>query len=177
VDYDRANRWLTLVANIGILIGLALIIVEIRQNAELLRLQFINDDLQETSTSLIPMLGDDLSRVMMKSIFSPEEMTYAEFMVVDSWLTQQIARVERRYQLGQEGILDETAWKSMDFNYEWHFGNKFARLWWQHEARSAYSYAPEFVDHVDKKISDLPSNTSTRGWSTIQAELLRKPVD
>ncbi|MEM7430940.1 MAG: hypothetical protein AAF351_03255 [Pseudomonadota bacterium] len=39
MDVDKATRWLTLVANIGVLIGLVLLIVELRQNQELTRAQ------------------------------------------------------------------------------------------------------------------------------------------
>ena len=36
---DRINRWLTLVANIGVLIGIFLLIVEIDQNNDLMQAQ------------------------------------------------------------------------------------------------------------------------------------------
>ena len=39
MDSDRINRWLTLGANIGVLIGLFLLIVEIDQNNELMQAQ------------------------------------------------------------------------------------------------------------------------------------------
>ena len=38
MDTDKVNRWLTLTANLGILIGLVLLIVEIRQNTQGLHL-------------------------------------------------------------------------------------------------------------------------------------------
>ena len=37
MDSDRVNRWLTLGANLGVLIGLMLLIVEIEQNTDLVR--------------------------------------------------------------------------------------------------------------------------------------------
>jgi hypothetical protein len=37
LESDRVNRWLTLGANLGVLIGLILLIVEIEQNSELVR--------------------------------------------------------------------------------------------------------------------------------------------
>lgn len=37
LESDRLNRWLTLGANIGVLIGLVLLIVEIQQNSDLVR--------------------------------------------------------------------------------------------------------------------------------------------
>ena len=39
MDADRINRWFTLVANLGVLIGLFLLIFEIQQNSELMRSQ------------------------------------------------------------------------------------------------------------------------------------------
>ena len=36
---DRLNRWLTLAANIGVLIGIIILIVELRQNSQIMRAQ------------------------------------------------------------------------------------------------------------------------------------------
>lgn len=40
---DRSNRWLTLGANIGVLIGIMLLVVELAQNREMIRTQTRND--------------------------------------------------------------------------------------------------------------------------------------
>ena len=39
MDSDRLNRWLTLGANVGVLVGIILLIVEIGQNTEMMRAQ------------------------------------------------------------------------------------------------------------------------------------------
>ena len=39
MSLDKFNRWITVSANIGIVIGLALLIFEIKQNSELVRAQ------------------------------------------------------------------------------------------------------------------------------------------
>ena len=72
---ESINRWLTLGANVGILIGLVLVSVEIRQNSDLVRLQFINDDLLALAQTDTPMLGDNAADVMMKAMYNPEELT------------------------------------------------------------------------------------------------------
>jgi hypothetical protein len=77
----------------------------------------------------------------------------------------------RRYELGREGILEEDNWKTVGFNYQWFFGNKFGRLWWEHEGREAYSEVPELVEHVDRKVSELSDTDSTKSWRKIQSEL------
>ncbi len=43
MDNHRLNRWLTLGANIGVLIGLLLLILELRQNHEIMRAQIKHD--------------------------------------------------------------------------------------------------------------------------------------
>ena len=40
---DALNRWLTLVANIGVLVGLLLLIAELNQNSTLIRAQIFNE--------------------------------------------------------------------------------------------------------------------------------------
>jgi len=171
MDADRANSWLSLIANLGIIVGLVLVVFEIRQNSDLLRLQFINDDLLATAESETPMLGDAPAEVMMKSIYSPEEMTYADYRIFDAYLTRKMELLVRRYRLGQEGILEEDAWKTVGFAYSWFFGYDLGRLWWKHEGRAAYSHIPELVGHVDSIVAELGDDGPTESWSRIKGEL------
>jgi hypothetical protein len=39
MNSDRLNRWLTLIANIGVVIGLVLLLIELDQNSDLMRAQ------------------------------------------------------------------------------------------------------------------------------------------
>ena len=41
MDSDRLNRWLTLGANLGVLVGIVLLIFELRQNQEMLQTQIV----------------------------------------------------------------------------------------------------------------------------------------
>jgi len=171
MDIDRTNRILTLVANIGILAGMVLVAFEIRQNSDLLRLQFINDDLLATADSETPMLGEDPANVLMRSIYSPDDLTYSDYRVIDAYLTRKMELLVRRYRLGQEGILEVDAWKTVGFAYSWFFGYEIGRLWWKHEGRSAYGHIPELVAHVDKVVDGLGADGPTESWDRIRSEL------
>jgi len=170
---ESINRWLTLGANVGILIGLVLVIVEIRQNSDLVRLQFINDDLLALAQTDTPMLGDNAADVMMKAMYNPEELTYADFRVIDAYLISKMDLIYRRYRLGQEGIIEADAWKKdPGFTFEWLFGNRVALLWWKYEGRVAYGMdTPEIVEFVDSRIEGITESTSIRGWERIRSEL------
>jgi hypothetical protein len=62
MDADKVNRWLTLGANVGVLIGIILILLELNQNAELMRAQ------------MTQARGDNVIQ------------TYRELMISDGWL-------------------------------------------------------------------------------------------
>ena len=51
MNYTRLNDWLALLANVGVVIGLVLLIFEIRQNSEMMRAQ-ITQSRAEASMSL-----------------------------------------------------------------------------------------------------------------------------
>ncbi len=51
MDTDKLNRWLTLTANVGVLIGLILLLFEIGQNTDLMRAQIAMDrSISQTET-------------------------------------------------------------------------------------------------------------------------------
>ena len=86
MDSENMSKWLTLGANIGILIGLVLVVIQIRQNSDLLRLQFISDEFMTETSSENLLIGDSPADAIMKAMYSPEDMTYADFRVNDAYL-------------------------------------------------------------------------------------------
>jgi hypothetical protein len=62
MDADNVNRWLTLGANVGVLVGIILILLELNQNAELMLAQ------------MTQARGDNVIQ------------TYRDLMVSDGWL-------------------------------------------------------------------------------------------
>ena len=67
MDKDRLNRWLTLGANLGVLVGIILLIFELGQNREMMRAQTRN----EISVQLVDLLsqvanGDHLSGLVLR---------------------------------------------------------------------------------------------------------------
>jgi hypothetical protein len=55
MEANKVNRWLTLGANIGVLIGIMLLVVELSQNREMIRAQTRNDVSRQISDHLSTM--------------------------------------------------------------------------------------------------------------------------
>ena len=84
---DRINSWLSLTANLAILVGIVLVLIELKQNTEHLRLQLrdqINARIYENNRALLA--GGATVSAIAKSVTDPENLTYQEFRIVDAHL-------------------------------------------------------------------------------------------
>ena len=152
MDSDRLNRWLTLGANIGVLIGLLLLVVELNQNHEMMRSQTRHDmsmgivDLLQT-----PANNEQLASVMYRAAIgdalTPEERF--QFNMRTNALFRYWEDVHYQYRVG---LYDEVEFsKQRDAWQNSIEKNAGMRVYWC-EVRQLYS--PEFMTEMD---SIMPS--------------------
>ncbi len=116
---DAVNRWLTLVANFGVLLGIVLILVELNQNANLMRAQIVlarSEALEERSRNAVH--SDYLPVIIAKRI---EASNSEEFLA--SLTTEEYVRMRERlfadlhnlraqvYQY-RNGYIDDAYWEN-----------------------------------------------------------------
>ena len=68
MNADRVNRWLTLGANIGVVIGLVLVAYQINQEADLIRVQLFSDATDSRCEFKQAVMGNEPMKVAAKSI-------------------------------------------------------------------------------------------------------------
>ncbi len=119
MDGDKVNRWLTLSANIGVLIGIILILAELNQNADLMRAQMTQargDNVMQTYREM--MLSDHWVEIRAKGRAAPstdawiKSLSPVEYERV--WYRQLMDYHDLRTQFYQyqSGYLDEQIWRS-----------------------------------------------------------------
>jgi hypothetical protein len=112
MNSDRINQWLRLAANIGVLVGLILLIVELRQNLDTVRAQTRN----EISTALISFLFEQatnphLSEVIVRSNQGKElnETENAMYVARSEAIFRYWENVHYQY---RKGMYDEVEYKN-----------------------------------------------------------------
>lgn len=132
---DRLNRWLTLAANIGVLAGLIMLIVEVRQNAALSRAtmeQQKNDVLADIEFYIAK---PEISEVWIKSIRQPEELTEPELRTMDGILVAIMLQWDHRFQMEAAGLASRADARQHVLNAApYYFGSRFAKHWWSLQA-------------------------------------------
>ncbi len=128
---DRLNHWLTLAANIGVLLGLAVLIVEVRQNASLTRTamdQQKNDLLAEIEFNIAK---PEITDIWVKAIRAPEALSDAEIRTIDSLLISIMLQWDQMFMMQDAGLISETRVRQHIQNTApFYFGSRFGKHWW-----------------------------------------------
>ena len=159
---DLATRWLALVANVGVILGLVLVIVEVRQNAELTRTQMEqrkNDFLAEIEFSLG---SRESAEVWVKAIRTPEILTDAEMKMVEARLLSVMLQWDHLFQMERGGLVTrEHVRQHIANSAPYYFGSRFGKRWWRlqmpgWQGTSMSELAGPIVEGLDDKfLADL----------------------
>ena len=124
----KVNSWLSLGANIGVVIGLVLVAYQIDQEAELTKIQLFSDATSSRKEFSQAMMGSDPMEVVAKSIERPHELTLSELQMMDMYLISALNELRRLEFLRLAG-LDVDA--DVEGFHKFYFGSNFAQAWFQ----------------------------------------------
>lgn len=151
---DRVNRWLTLGANIGVLLGLIVLIVEVRQSANLSRIALEADRADAQMTFELRMVDPAIAVVWEKSVYTPEDLTNAELRILDATFVS-VTMVYDRLLVMREGKLINRARVEQHIanSAPFYFGSSFGKNWWRQNAigwqgSELYEIADPIMDSV-----------------------------
>lgn len=132
---ERLNRWLTLAANVGVLLGLVVLIVEVRQNAALTRAamdQQKNDLLAQIEFNIA---RPEMSVIWVKAIRTPEALSDTENQAVGSVLVAIMLQWDQMFMMRDAGLIsDERVRQHIANTAPFYFGSRFAKHWWALQA-------------------------------------------
>jgi len=149
VDGNKINRWLTLAANVGVLAGLVLVSLQIRQNTAITRAQIENDYFLADMQLELAMMGEDPAASWITAVYAPDELTPRDAAVVDRYFNYGLVQVQRLQRMNELGLADEEWVDRVDY-LRWHLGNEVGRRWWEY---SKEGFSAEFVTTVEESLS------------------------
>jgi len=132
MNLTKLNGWLQVVANIGILLGLVLVGVQLKQNTDLTRFQLLFAESTRSIEIEATIIGERGAEVWAKTIESPESLTVEEMRVVEAVLWTFIEGLRGTYQLAQLGLLTEKDWLDrVNAEVPFYFNDPYSRAWWK----------------------------------------------
>lgn len=162
--------WLSIAANVGLLVGMGLVVYEINQNSKLARMALVNEGNVASNQFWANLMGERPTDVITMAVECPEMMSYSDFMAMDAYLGTGMSLLHRNYELAQEGIFTDKDWQESVEGYAaWYLGNPFGRTWWAEEGR--YFFSQTFVNHVDLQLEGT-ARDSYAYWRHLRMRLL-----
>ena len=149
----KLNQWLTLLANLGVLVGIVFLAYEIRQNTEAVHAQTREAVLAATQAEL-QAVRDDPN--LIHSIIKDEPLNADEQIKLYTWLVSALRVREFSWLQRQSGTIDDAQWGSELAVTVAILQAPRVRLWWERVGHKTVS--DEFAGYVTALMQDQPAS-------------------
>ena len=154
MDSDRLNRWITLGANLGVLVGIVLLLIELDQNRDMMRAQ-TRHQLAMGLVELQITTGTNQQLVeLLERADNGEELGGAERRQVWLRFNALVRYWENVHYQYRQGLYDEVEFAKQKeaWRETFEYGPAITAFW----CNSRLFYSPEFMAELD---SLLPTNS------------------
>lgn len=164
---DRIGRWLTLGANIGVVLGLLILVIEIRQNAALTRVA-TEGALNELMVSTeLHLAQPEQSAAWAKSYMAPDTMTDVDIRMNEAVLVSLLLQWDNAFQMERSGLRTRAEVERLIRNTApFYFGSRFGKRWF--EAQAPGWQGTDMMDVAGPIVSGLDENFMREYYASLR---------
>jgi hypothetical protein len=147
MESDKVNRWLTLGANVGVLVGIILLVVELEQNREMIQMQTRNDISQQLVNRLLTVGSNAQLASVKRRAEAGEDLNADEEQQYFLYFTATMRDWENIHYQYRHGMFDEREFAAEKSAWHMVMNNNrkyYSRFWCQ----TGRNYSPEFVVEI-----------------------------
>ncbi|MDA9764858.1 MAG: hypothetical protein P8L44_04925 [Opitutales bacterium] len=150
---ERLNSWLTLGANVGVLIGLILLVIEIRQNTNMIQAQMSQSRSETARTGLQATYNSEFIPNIMIKVYDNKELTREEDFRYRRYLRSIHRNQENVLWQFNQGLLQDDTPRIIRETVRKQLGYcPYALETW---GQTKLDYTEEYSAFVDQAIADL----------------------
>ena len=157
MDTKKVSDWVNLLASAGVLLGLLLVGLELRQNNELAEAESVRELWNQNLAILQFELESDLLPLYAKAVEDPESLTNEEIERLDTYLEMfvshqiNVATMREDYGLAQSTTEAQAAGMVDDM-----LGSRFARGWYAESEYWIAEWHPRLNDAIKREMEKQP---------------------
>jgi hypothetical protein len=135
MNNSKIFNWLQVSANIGIVLGLVLVGLQIKQSSDLTKIELLYEESRRFVEFETMVVGENAAEVWAKSLEDPENLTLAEVRIMESLLWSFVEQLRGTYRLAQLGLIEEEDWrKRVESEVTFYLSDPYSRAWWKNYA-------------------------------------------
>ena len=168
MKFDRLGGSLAVLANIGVIAGLVLLAVELRQNSQVVRAEAVASLLAGQSSAETAFMGDDTAAAMATALVAPEDLTDEEILQMWAYLNTAVISAEQTYSMYSLGLATEEDRESAAKKAADWISFPFGRIWW---GEIKTNFPTSLATDIDAALQDLNPNYLQRQFEGMRRGL------
>jgi len=165
---SKLHDWLNLLAAVGVLVGLVFVALELRQNNEIAYQQAVSANWNTWTGLEMSLIESDYPEVFAKSIMQPDELTLAEQITLDTWLSGVMSAWHHDYTtINLSGGSAQSVLRELQDQVPFYFGNKFTRGWY---LENRYWLSPKVAQAIDERLESTPLGSDKDYYDRIMSK-------
>jgi len=144
------SDWIQAVSAVAIVVGVILVVAEMRQNSDLMRTQLINEIISDHFAYDRQIMGENPSPTLIKACFHPEDLSEAELSVAAAAMDYRYDTVMRTKIIEESGDLGMPWRKGAEIHLRRLLETPLGRLDFEKNKDIAWYWDPEIVDIAEK---------------------------
>ena len=125
------ESWVQIFSSIALVIGLMLVFAELRQTRDAILAETTSRGFERYTQLNVAALGEEPMSALAKACETPEELSTAELMVLDSYYFELISRVRVQMYIAEATEIN-TDWEASSFgNFQILLESAPGRAWWR----------------------------------------------
>jgi len=149
VNFDKANHWLVLIANIAVVAGIVFLAVELRQNTKQLELQSYQSWVAANADLNIAISNPQLSAIVSQGHPNSANLTSETSTAYAMFHMSMLQMAQSTHYLYLEGSLNKELWESEMGRAAGILSIPGVRQWW--DAGGKTQLTPSFVEFLESR--------------------------
>jgi hypothetical protein len=152
MNWNKTSQLLQVGSNIGILLGLVLVGIQIFDTNRIATAQFIADDYAFTMSSWDLKIGENLPESWSRAEQNSPDLTFEDMTVINSYLFREWFRSMRDRDIARTGLKSiDTEFEAIEWTYG-NLGNETALRWWAFNYDGVLAQYPELRDAISERV-------------------------
>ena len=155
MEFSKFNHWLQISANIGIVAGLLLVGIQLKQNSDLLKTQLLYEESKRAIEMEAKVIGENAARVWAKSLTEPQNLTLEEQRIMEALLWTYAEHLRATRLLATLGLLEDDEWRvRVQADSGFYYGNRYGAAWWRNWSNNNETMPQDVIDAVNARLSE-----------------------
>lgn len=169
---DGINKWLTLLSNLGVICGFLLLVFQLRQSNETIRLQNVIALQQNTTAAEIAFLNDTTASAWAAVVLQPSDVTPEQLGQVWAYVNAGLGGVLNTWAAREAGYATDADWANARVIAANYLDFAGGRVIWRH---TKGTFPAEFAAEIDRELAAGEPNATQNSFLRVLADVRSLP--